>query len=143
MCTVLLPPGVNTIAVKYIIPYHIISYHIKSHHIIYHITHHISYMISYIIYIVSYHISYHITSHHTISYIIPPSPRPYKAQIFSSALFSNFVYSLFLYESKFGLLPLFPKSTSSVTIFFYFVLPHSSHHKHKWPYIKRKHLYVR
>jgi len=26
MCTVLLPPGVNPIAVKYIISYHIISY---------------------------------------------------------------------------------------------------------------------
>jgi len=32
-CTVLLPPGVNPIAVKYIIPY-IISYHIISYHII-------------------------------------------------------------------------------------------------------------
>ena len=35
MCTVLLPPGVNTIAVnKYIILYHIIWYHIISYHII-------------------------------------------------------------------------------------------------------------
>jgi hypothetical protein len=32
MCTVLLPPGVNPIAVKYIISY-IISYHIISYHI--------------------------------------------------------------------------------------------------------------
>ena len=54
MCTVLLPPGVNTTALKkYIILYHIIisyhiTYHIISHHIIsYHIT--------------SYHISYHTT----------------------------------------------------------------------------------
>jgi hypothetical protein len=41
MCDVLLPPGVNPTAVKYIyhiISYHIISYHIISYHIIsYHI----------------------------------------------------------------------------------------------------------
>jgi len=48
MCTVLLPPGANPIAVKNI-SYHIISY-IISYHIIYHI------------------ISHHITSHHIISY---------------------------------------------------------------------------
>ena len=54
MCTVLLPPGVYPIVVKYIISYHIISYHIISYHIIsYHI---ISYHIS--------HISYHIISYH-------------------------------------------------------------------------------
>jgi len=42
MCTVLLPPGVNPIAVnKYIIPYHIITYHIISYHIVsYHIMYH-------------------------------------------------------------------------------------------------------
>ena len=40
MCTVLLPPGVDPIAVTYIISYHIISYHIISYHII-------SYTISY------------------------------------------------------------------------------------------------
>jgi hypothetical protein len=34
MCSVLLPPGVSLIAVKYIISYHIISYHIISYHII-------------------------------------------------------------------------------------------------------------
>ena len=45
MCTVLLPPGVNPIAVKYIISYHI-SYHIISYHII----------------------SYHIISYHIILY---------------------------------------------------------------------------
>jgi len=46
MCTVLIPPGDNPIALnKYIISYHITSYHIISYHII------------------SYHIiSYHITS---------------------------------------------------------------------------------
>ena len=50
MCTVLLPPGANPIAVKYIVSYHII-YHIISYHII------------------SYHIiSYHIISYHIISY---------------------------------------------------------------------------
>jgi hypothetical protein len=39
MCTVLLPPGDNPLAVnKYIISYHIISYHIISYHITYHIT---------------------------------------------------------------------------------------------------------
>jgi len=71
MCTVVLPPGVNPIAVKYImsciISYHIISYHIISYHIIsYHI---ISYhIISY--HIISYHISYHIISYHIISYHI-------------------------------------------------------------------------
>ena len=66
MCTVLMPPGGNPIAVKYIIyivsyrityiiSYHIISYHIISYHIIsYHI--------------ISYHIiSYHIISYHIIS----------------------------------------------------------------------------
>ena len=90
MCTVLLPPGVNSIAVKYIISYHIISYHnisyhiisyisyhiisyhITSHHIVYHIIlyHIISYhTVSY--HIISYHIiSHHTTSHHIISYII-------------------------------------------------------------------------
>jgi hypothetical protein len=54
MCTVLLPPGVNPIAVnKYImyhISYHVIIYHIITHHII-------SYIIS------SYHIIYHIISY--------------------------------------------------------------------------------
>jgi hypothetical protein len=63
MCTVLLPPGVNPIAVKYIISYHII-YHIIPYHII-------SYrIISYNIipyHIISYHIiPYHIISYHTI-----------------------------------------------------------------------------
>jgi hypothetical protein len=77
MCTVLLPPGGNPIAVKYIISYHIISYHIVSYHIIYiiyhilyHITSHVSYRISYIISyrITSYHaMSYHITSYHIIT----------------------------------------------------------------------------
>jgi len=55
MCTVLLPPGGNTIAVKYIIPYHI-SYHILSCHVI---SYHISYRI----------VSYHIISYHIISYL--------------------------------------------------------------------------
>jgi len=72
---VLLPPGVNPIAVdkyniSYDISYHIISYHIISYHIIsYHIIsyHIISYHISYIIYHIS-HIIYHIS--HIISYII-------------------------------------------------------------------------
>jgi hypothetical protein len=65
MCAVLLPPGVNPIAVnKYIITYHIILYHI-----IYHI---ISYIISYhiISYISYHHIIYHIIYHIIISYII-------------------------------------------------------------------------
>jgi len=85
MCTVLLPPGVNPIVVKYIsyyivsysyhISYHIhyISYHIYIiYHISYHI-HYISYIISYTLYIIYhiiyiiYHISYHI---HYISYHI-------------------------------------------------------------------------
>jgi len=64
MCTVLLPPGVNPIAVnKYIISYitshRIVSYRIISYIISYHIT---SYIISYHItsYIISYHISYQI-----------------------------------------------------------------------------------
>jgi hypothetical protein len=49
MCTVLLPPGVNPIVVKYIISY-IISYHTISHHTI------------------PYHtISYHIIPYHIIS----------------------------------------------------------------------------
>jgi len=72
MCTVLLPPGDNPIAVnKYIISYHTISYHIPYH--IYH-SYHIIYISSYhivsytILYITSY--SYHI-SYHTISYHIP------------------------------------------------------------------------
>jgi len=72
MCTVLLPPGVNTLAVnKYIISYHMyhISYHVSyiwyiTHHIIYHIMYHIWY-ISYVISYISYPIIYHI-----ISYII-------------------------------------------------------------------------
>ena len=52
---ILLLPGVNPTAVKYIISC------IISHHIIYHISHHI----------ISYHIiSYHIISYHIISYII-------------------------------------------------------------------------
>ena len=71
-CTVLLPPGVNPIAVnKYIVSCHIIyhvisyiisyiiSYHVMSCHIIYinHIIYHISYhVMSYIIYAMSYHI---------------------------------------------------------------------------------------
>jgi len=72
-CTVLLPPGVNPVAVnKYIISYHL-SYHLSY---IYHITsyHIVSYIISYIVsyHIISYHISYriiyHIISYH-ISYI--------------------------------------------------------------------------
>ena len=55
MCTVLLPPVVNTIVVnKYVKSYHIISYHIISYHII------------------SYIISYHIISYHIISYHISP-----------------------------------------------------------------------
>jgi hypothetical protein len=77
MCTVLLPPSGNPIAVKYVISYHI-SYHIVSYHIIsyrivsYHI---ISYrIVSYRIIsyrFVSYHIiSYHIISHHITSYHI-------------------------------------------------------------------------
>jgi len=48
MCTVLLPPGVNPIAVNKSIIYHIIyiiSYHITSYHTIYHISHHIIYLI--------------------------------------------------------------------------------------------------
>jgi len=66
MCTVLLPLGVNQIAIKkyiisYIISYHIISYHITSYHIIYHT---IPYRI------ISYIISYHIISYHIISYVI-------------------------------------------------------------------------
>ena len=53
MCTELLPPGGNPIAVnKHSISYHIISYHITSYHILYHIT--------------SYHISYHVISYHII-----------------------------------------------------------------------------
>jgi hypothetical protein len=74
MCTVLLPPGVNPIAVKYIISY-IISYHIMSCHVMschampYHIIYHIIYhVMSY--HIISYHISYHVMSCHVISYII-------------------------------------------------------------------------
>ena len=50
MCTVLLPPGVNTIAVNKYISYHIVSY------IISYISYHIS---SY--HIISYHVSYHIS----------------------------------------------------------------------------------
>jgi hypothetical protein len=58
MCTVLLPPVVNPIAVKYIISY--LIYHIIYH--IYHNIYHISYRIIYHIpYIMSYHISYHIS----------------------------------------------------------------------------------
>ena len=63
MCTVLLQPRGNPIAVKHIISYHIIIYHIISYHIIYHIiSHHIiPYHIIYIIYLTTYHIiSYHI-----------------------------------------------------------------------------------
>jgi hypothetical protein len=55
MCTVLLPPGVNLIAVKYI-SHHIISYHIYyiSNHIIpYIISNHISYYIMYHIFLYS------------------------------------------------------------------------------------------
>ena len=65
MCKGMLPPGVNPIAVKYIISY-IITYHISYHHVI-------SYIMSYhiIYHIISYHIivSYHIISYH-ISYNI-------------------------------------------------------------------------
>ena len=56
MCTVLLPPGSNPIAVKYIISHHIISYHISYRIIAYHI--------------ISYHNIYHIISYHSIAYII-------------------------------------------------------------------------
>jgi hypothetical protein len=60
MCNVLLPPGGNPIAVKYIISYHLsyIIYHIVSYIISCHV---ISYnIISYISYHISYHVSYHI-----------------------------------------------------------------------------------
>jgi hypothetical protein len=74
MCTVLLPPGVNPIAVKYIISYiyiisHIIYIYIISY-ITYHISHiiYISYHISHIIYI-SYHISHIIYIYHIIYHI--------------------------------------------------------------------------
>jgi hypothetical protein len=62
MCSVLLLPGVNPIAVdKYIISYHI-SYHITSYHIL---SHHISYhILSYLI------LPYRIVSYHIISSII-------------------------------------------------------------------------
>ena len=93
MCSVLLSPGVNPIAVNkyiisyrimschivshriisYIISYHVMSYRIASYHIIYHIVscHVVSYrIVSYISYIISYHvISYHIISY-TISYSV-------------------------------------------------------------------------
>jgi hypothetical protein len=79
----LLLPGVNPIAVKYIISYiilyyiisyiisyHTISYHIISYHISYIISYHISYPIIYhiISYLIVYHIIY-IVSYHIISYI--------------------------------------------------------------------------
>jgi len=66
LCTVVLPPGGNTIAVnKYIISYHII-YHIMPYHIPYLTIYHTSYQI--ISYIISYHIiSYHIISCHVMS----------------------------------------------------------------------------
>jgi len=53
MCTVLLPPGVNPIAVKYI-----------SHHIIYHIIYYISHHIVH-------HIILYITPYHSRVIIIP------------------------------------------------------------------------
>jgi len=56
MCTLLLPPGLNQIAVKYIISYRII--YIISYRIIHIISYHI------------YHIIYHIISYHIIYYII-------------------------------------------------------------------------
>jgi hypothetical protein len=70
MCTVLLPMGVNPIAVKYIISSYHTIYHIVSYTVSFHISYHIiSYYIIYIIYhIISYHIiSYHIISYHIIS----------------------------------------------------------------------------
>jgi len=58
MCTVLLRPGGNPIAVKYTISYHIISYIISYHIISYHI--------------ISYHtITYHIISYYMLWYPLP------------------------------------------------------------------------
>ena len=70
MCTVLLPPGGNTTAVKYITSYHTISYHIISYHIISYIIYHVIYRT--ISYIILYHTSYHIICHTTyiVSYHI-------------------------------------------------------------------------
>jgi hypothetical protein len=80
MCTVLLPPGFTSIAVKkYIISYRIVSYIVSYHIISYNISYHIYRIISHIIsYIISHHISYHIIyhiishhiSHHITSYLI-------------------------------------------------------------------------
>ena len=71
MCTVLLPPGGNPIAVKYIISYHIVSYHI-----IYHI--------------VSYHIlSYHIISYH-INFSDTYTPTMKETELLLVSLFSYF-----------------------------------------------------
>jgi hypothetical protein len=67
MCTVLLPSGVYSVAVKYIS--YIISYYIMSCRVM---SCHISYHVIYQIIIVSYHlISCHISYHVMSSYIIP------------------------------------------------------------------------
>jgi hypothetical protein len=66
MCDVLLPPGVNPIAVKYIISYIIschVMYYIISCHVILIISYHI-----YIYYIISCHVIYHTISYHIMSY---------------------------------------------------------------------------
>jgi len=71
MFTVLLPPGVNPIAVKYIKSYHII-YHIISYNIISYLSYHI------ISYIISYYVIYHIISiiYHIIPYTTAECPYP-------------------------------------------------------------------
>jgi len=118
MCTVLLPPGVNPVPVKYIISYQIIyqiiSY-IVSYQIIYHIISYqiISYIISYqiiyqIIYIISNHIVYHIISNH-ISYYIKSYIKSYISyQIFflilvwvghSWNLSQHFRYTLYRHQT--------------------------------------------
>jgi hypothetical protein len=98
MCAVLLPSGVNPIAIKYIISYHIISYHIISY-IIYHISYIISYHISYhiVLYIISYRTSYHIISYilyhiyHIIHIIITKTTSTYNLHPLNRASWYTYV----------------------------------------------------
>ena len=88
MCTVLLPPGDNPIAVNKYIIYRNISCHISCHIISYHVIsyHIVSYLIIsyhtischiYIYHVIPYHISYHIIPYHVISYHISYLVIPY------------------------------------------------------------------